>query len=353
MGESKSSLVMKAEKLVESTMKGNDASHDASHAFRVRDLALSLAQEEGDYKYIRDPSEEEIVEKFLVEECVDESERMRILNIIKRMGFKEELTQKMNGDLSLEFGVVQDADRLDAIGAIGIARCFTFGGSKNRVLHDPNVQPRLDLSKEQYMKKDEQTTLNHFHEKLLKLKDLMKTKAGQKRADKRHKFMEKNQLSATDEVSLPARMKFTQISRRNLSENGFPSSSFNLMKIVKRSDFNCLLPISSHELMTDPDAPSPSDPHLKEHLHWLVTIIPGTTDASFGKELIAYETPKPVIGIHMFVFIVFKQKGRQAVKAPTSRDHFNTRRFSEENGLGLPVAAVYFDAQRETAPRRR
>lgn len=58
---------------------------------------------------------------------------------------------------------------------LGIARCFTFGGSRNRVLHYPNIQPRLDLSKDQYMKKDEQTTVNHFHEKLLKLKDLMKT----------------------------------------------------------------------------------------------------------------------------------------------------------------------------------
>lgn len=58
----------------------------------------------------------------------------------------------------------------------GIARCFTFGGSRNRLLHDPNIQPRSDLSKEQYMKKDEQTTVNHFHEKLLKLKDMMKTK---------------------------------------------------------------------------------------------------------------------------------------------------------------------------------
>lgn len=211
MREEKSSIVMKAEKLVESAMKGNDASHDAAHAFRVRDLALSLAQEEGlysspqtiqvvelaallhdigDYKYVRDPSEETLVERFLEEEGLEESQRLRILDIIKRMGFKEEVMQGMNGELSSEFGVVQDADRLDAIGAIGIARCFTFGGSRNRVLHDPSIQPRSDLSKEQYMKKDEQTTLNHFHEKLLKLKDLMKTKAGQQRAEKRHTFME-------------------------------------------------------------------------------------------------------------------------------------------------------------------
>ncbi|XP_010278585.1 PREDICTED: CEN-like protein 1 [Nelumbo nucifera] len=106
-------------------------------------------------------------------------------------------------------------------------------------------------------------------------------------------------------------------------------------------------------IMTDPDAPSPSGPYLREHLHWIVTDIPGTTDSSFGREIVEYETPKPVIGIHRFVFILFKQRGRQTVKPPASRDHFNTRKFSEENGLGLPVAAVYFNAQRETAARRR
>ncbi|KAJ0043033.1 hypothetical protein Pint_17408 [Pistacia integerrima] len=106
-------------------------------------------------------------------------------------------------------------------------------------------------------------------------------------------------------------------------------------------------------IMTDPDAPSPSDPHLREHLHWMVTDIPGTTDVSFGKEVVSYEIPKPVVGIHRYVFILFKQRARQTVKAPTSRDHFNTRRFAQENGLGLPVAAVYFNAQRETAARRR
>ncbi|RZC75036.1 hypothetical protein C5167_050516 [Papaver somniferum] len=202
------SVISKAEKLVISSMKANDASHDASHALRVRDLALSLAKEEGDYKYVRDPSEEMITERFLEAENVEESKRQRILSIIKGMGtvlykavlhfhvisvhkgFKEELAGNQSAEFSPEFGVVQDADRLDAIGAVGIARCFTFGGSRSRVLHDPNIHPRLDLSKGQYMNKAEQTTINHFHEKLLKLKDLMKTKAGRRRAEKRHKFVE-------------------------------------------------------------------------------------------------------------------------------------------------------------------
>ncbi|XP_021275730.1 uncharacterized protein LOC110410397 [Herrania umbratica] len=206
-----SDAVKRAEQLVERAMKGNDASHDAAHVWRVRDLALSLAREEGlssnphsmeivelaallhdigDYKYLRDPSEEKLVENFLEEEDIEDSKKIMILNIIKGMGFKDELSGLGNHEFSPEFGVVQDADRLDAIGAIGIARCFTFGGNRNRVLHDPAIQPRSDLSKEQYMKKGEQTTVNHFHEKLLKLKDLMKTKAGQRRAEKRHKFME-------------------------------------------------------------------------------------------------------------------------------------------------------------------
>ncbi|MBA0826296.1 hypothetical protein Goarm_011161 [Gossypium armourianum] len=88
-------------------------------------------------------------------------------------------------------------------------------------------------------------------------------------------------------------------------------------------------------IMTDPDAPSPSDPYLREHLHWMVTDIPGTTDASFG------EFPR------------LQFRGRQTVRPPSSRDCFNTRRFSADNGLGLPVAAVYFNAQRETAARSR
>ncbi|XP_050939095.1 uncharacterized protein LOC103500350 isoform X2 [Cucumis melo] len=138
----------------------------------------------------RDSSEEKMVENFLTEEGIEENKKQKILAIIKGMGFKEEIAGLSKVEYSPEFGVVQDADRLDAIGAIGIARCFTFGGSKKRVLHDPAISPRTCLSKEAYMNKEEQTTVNHFHEKLLKIKDLMKTKAGQRRAEKRHKFME-------------------------------------------------------------------------------------------------------------------------------------------------------------------
>ncbi|XP_030956777.1 CEN-like protein 2 [Quercus robur] len=107
-------------------------------------------------------------------------------------------------------------------------------------------------------------------------------------------------------------------------------------------------------IMTDPDVPGPSDPYLREHLHWIVTDIPGTTDASFGREVVNYEMPRPNIGIHRFVFLLFKQNRRETViTVPSSRDRFSTRKFAEENELGLPVAAVFFNAQRETAARRR
>ncbi|XP_022984743.1 CEN-like protein 1 [Cucurbita maxima] len=107
-------------------------------------------------------------------------------------------------------------------------------------------------------------------------------------------------------------------------------------------------------IMIDPDAPSPSDPFHKEYLHWMVTDIPGTTDASFGKEMMSYESPNPLIGIHRYVFVLFKQHGREMVRlSSSSRQHFSTRKFSEANGLGLPVAAVYFNAQREKGTRRK
>ncbi|THG06768.1 hypothetical protein TEA_014108 [Camellia sinensis var. sinensis] len=122
-------------------------------------------------------------------------------------------------------------------------------------------------------------------------------------------------------------------------------------------------------VMVDPDAPSPSDPNLREYLHcanlfiyvslnWtsrLVTDIPATTGASFGQEVVCYESPRPSMGIHRFVLVLFRQLGRQTVYAPGWRQNFNTRDFAELYNLGSPVAAVYFNCQRETGSggRRR
>nr|QIN85644.1 flowering locus T1 [Helianthus argophyllus] len=108
-------------------------------------------------------------------------------------------------------------------------------------------------------------------------------------------------------------------------------------------------------VMVDPDAPSPSDPNLREYLHWLVTDIPATTGARFGQEVVCYESPRPSVGIHRMVFVLFRQLGRETVYAPGWRQNFNTRDFAELYNLGSPVAAVYFNCQRESGSggRRR
>ncbi|XP_019193339.1 PREDICTED: protein HEADING DATE 3A-like [Ipomoea nil] len=108
-------------------------------------------------------------------------------------------------------------------------------------------------------------------------------------------------------------------------------------------------------VMVDPDAPSPSNPNLREYLHWLVTDIPATTGANFGNEVVCYESPRPSMGIHRFVFVLFRQLGRETVYPPGWRQNFNTRDFAELYNLTSPVAAVYFNGQREsgTGGRRR
>ena len=111
---------------------------------------------------------------------------MHVVNIIKNMSFKSSHFDR--GFVSKELMVVQDADRLDAIGAIGIARAFNYGGYKNRGLYDPDIKPNTNMTKEEY-KNSSAPTINHFYEKLLLLKDKMNTATGKALAQKRHDFM--------------------------------------------------------------------------------------------------------------------------------------------------------------------
>ncbi|XP_072958115.1 protein FLOWERINGUS T-like [Typha angustifolia] len=100
-------------------------------------------------------------------------------------------------------------------------------------------------------------------------------------------------------------------------------------------------------VMVDPDSPSPSNPTNREYLHWLVTDIPETTNANFGNEVVCYENPRPIAGIHRFVFVLFRQSVRQTIYAPGWRQNFNSRDFTALYNLGPPVAAVFFNCQRE------
>ncbi len=125
--------------------------------------------------------------EFLVKQNVDSTAVEHVINIIENISFKGgNIPQNFH---SIELDVLQDADRLDAIGAIGIARTFNYGGYKNRAIYNPEIKPNLTLSKEQY-KTSTAPTINHFYEKLLLLKDRMNTKTGKRIAEHRHQFMQ-------------------------------------------------------------------------------------------------------------------------------------------------------------------
>lgn len=189
---------------VKETLEGAEAGHDWFHIERVYKNAQHLNEtEKGDELIvalaallhdIADPKfndgDEEIGPRiagdFLNSLGLEPGLISHVQEIIKNLSYKASLGE-INFQ-SRELDIVQDADRLDAIGAIGIARAFTYGGYKNRVLYDPEISPNLHMSKEEY-KNSSTPTLNHFYEKLLKLKDLMKTESGRKIATQRHDFM--------------------------------------------------------------------------------------------------------------------------------------------------------------------
>ncbi len=183
-----------------------EGGHDWWHIYRVWQLVKRIAKTEdvdlfvveltallhdiADPKF-HDGDEEigpQVAEDFLQEQNIDQSTIDHVINIIRNMSFKSSLG-KVNFQ-SPEMHVVQDADRLDAIGAIGIARAFNFGGFKNRSIYNPQTKPQLKMGKEEY-KKSLSPTINHFYEKLLLLKDKMNTSAGKHLAEERHEYMER------------------------------------------------------------------------------------------------------------------------------------------------------------------
>lgn len=188
---------------VKKQLQGAEAGHDWFHVERVWKLSQKIAAKEGGnlpvielaalLHDIADPKFHngdehlalEISEDFLKQENISKEITENVLYIIRNISFKN---KKVLDNPSLELQIVQDADRLDAIGAIGIARAFNFGGYKNNVIYDPDIPPQLNMSKEEY-KKSNGTTINHFYEKLLLLKDLMNTETGRKMAAERHRFM--------------------------------------------------------------------------------------------------------------------------------------------------------------------
>jgi uncharacterized protein len=202
----KQELVEATKVFVKQQLENAEGGHDWFHTIRVFNNAKLIAKGENvddlvvalgallhdiaDSKF-HDGDETigpRVAREFLFEHNVDSSVIEHVVKIIENISFNKsfEAGEKF---ISLELQVVQDADRLDAIGAIGIARCFNYGGFKNRKMFDPDIQPNLNMTKEEY-KKSKAPTINHFYEKLLLLKDKMNTKTGKRIAKERHKYME-------------------------------------------------------------------------------------------------------------------------------------------------------------------
>lgn len=199
-----SNIIQNTIQFVKEKLEGAEAGHDWFHIERVWKLSKKIAQAEDCnlevvelsalLHDIADPKFHngdetvalKISREFLESQNVEEAIIQQVLFIIQNISFKNR--NEVPADLPIELKIVQDADRIDAIGAIGVARTFNFGGFKNNLMYHPDIQPKLNMSKEEY-KKSNGTTINHFYEKLLLLKDLMNTNEGKKIAEERHQFM--------------------------------------------------------------------------------------------------------------------------------------------------------------------
>ena len=202
---SQKEIIQKTEEFVKNTLDGTESGHGWWHIYRVWQMAKHIAQAEkvdlfvvelgallhdiADSKF--HDGDEEIGPKkareFLATIGLEGEIIEHVASIVGNISFKGE--KHVQPFKSPELDVVQDADRLDAIGAIGIARVFSFGGHKNREMYDPEIKPQVNMTKDEY-KKAGITSINHFYEKLLLLKDRMNTETGKKIAAARHEYME-------------------------------------------------------------------------------------------------------------------------------------------------------------------
>ncbi|WP_343307383.1 HD domain-containing protein [Chitinophaga niabensis] len=192
-------------KFVKKELEGAEGGHDWWHIHRVWQRSKLIAQKEkadllvvelgallhdiADAKF-HDGDEEIGPAKavaFMQTQHIPADTIQHVENIIRHISFKGGNNER--AFYSVELGIVQDADRLDALGAIGIARAFNYGGFKNRPLYDPAVKPQLQMTREEY-KASTAPTINHFYEKLLLLKDRMNTATGKALAEEKHAFME-------------------------------------------------------------------------------------------------------------------------------------------------------------------
>ncbi|MGL4741503.1 MAG: HD domain-containing protein [Sarcina sp.] len=188
---------------IKDKFKGEGSGHDWFHIDRVYRNALYILKYEkadefivkmsallhdlDDWKFSKNNAGElTMTEAFLKSQNINEEDKRRIVTIIKTMSYKGGVVSSEQD--CIEGMIVQDADRLDALGAIGIARAFTYGGYKNNIIYDPEIEFKTFKNLDEVKSKN--TTINHFYEKLLKLKDLMNTNTGKELAQKRHEYME-------------------------------------------------------------------------------------------------------------------------------------------------------------------
>lgn len=202
--ETKDRLLARAEAYVRARLEANACGHDFHHIRRVRALALRIAPETGADPFLvelgallHDVADPKLngtpvaglraLAEFLDGCALPAPLRVRLEDVLERVSFGKELDGNA-APKSPELQAVQDADRLDALGALGIARTFAYGGSRGHAMHDPDLPPRQGLDQAAY-RGGTTTSFNHFHEKLLKLKDRLNTRMGKAIAEERHGFM--------------------------------------------------------------------------------------------------------------------------------------------------------------------